>query len=806
MYKKISALICFLFLWASLAFFCKALDKQVDMPSWDCFGKGIASGDGYYYSDSGNDSFRLYYLTRTGEIRKAYSGKGKGSAGIAKDGDTLYLLVEDSVRRDSGDLFRSYRVRSFTDDLVPAGVSAPLELHVDEQAFDLNIENGKVYITALSSDGKIAEIYQASTDVIRPVEEEGEEEIRTIRLDSTRLVESGTGRFFVDARCREGILYTRTDAEKPEGIFAPDEGMRKAVNGADAGFFASLRLVGDFPVIWGAGTALILVFMIMGFIALKNRRRLVYTGLLIEAVFIVLLLIFFGLFVRERSKLLTEAREDYASNAMDYLMDEMGDLEGWAANSGEEGWYESGVYRGAQGSLASFIRQAGNHSVFYDVLVLRLSDLEVVVSASGRNRESINDLYGENEVWAKLREGKETSGLLLGYGDRRSARGLLPEEEKSHYALVGIVENTVASDDPSADYALLIRNLLLVFMVGSAILFLILWLQAADLRRFESALQQVATDGKRKKKGNVAGHDLENMWNSLGEIDKRMDEMNYSRYRIYEAYYRFAPRNIDKILKKDSIADVKSGDSAVVSGTLAYVAGEQTLRADGRIAQLKRLLNFLGDHPEHEGIIVSDSDGFSVVELLFLEEARDTQSFATELLQSERERSEQIESTVLLYYGSYIYGVAGTEEQSLAFMLSVETRELARMTEWLRSLNMGVVITEDVKEREGRNFDLRFIGYVELSGTERQLKLYEVLDACPKAERQAKLECLETFGKGLELFYRRDYYIARNTFSDILKRNPQDEIVRWYLFESERLLDLSPGPNDSVGALHADEV
>ena len=79
-----------------------------------------------------------------------------------------------------------------------------------------------------------------------------------------------------------------------------------------------------------------------------------------------------------------------------------------------------------------------------------------------------------------------------------------------------------------------------------------------------------------------------------------------------------------------------------------------------------------------------------------------------------------------------------------------------------------------------------------------------MLDACPKAERQAKLDDLETFEKGLELFYKRDYYIARNTFSDILKRNPQDEIVRWYLFESERLLDLSPGPNDAVGALHLD--
>ena len=47
--------------------------------------------------------------------------------------------------------------------------------------------------------------------------------------------------------------------------------------------------------------------------------------------------------------------------------------------------------------------------------------------------------------------------------------------------------------------------------------------------------------------------------------------------------------------------------------------------------------------------------------------------------------------------------------------------------------------------------------------------------------------------EALKLFYQSDYYMARNAFSELLKTNSTDELVRWYLFESERLLNQGPG-------------
>ncbi len=69
------------------------------------------------------------------------------------------------------------------------------------------------------------------------------------------------------------------------------------------------------------------------------------------------------------------------------------------------------------------------------------------------------------------------------------------------------------------------------------------------------------------------------------------------------------------------------------------------------------------------------------------------------------------------------------------------------------------------------------------------MNLFEVIDAEVARLRQIKLTTREKFEETLELFYSKEYYLARNQFSEILKECPEDNLVRWYLFESERYLN-----------------
>ena len=45
------------------------------------------------------------------------------------------------------------------------------------------------------------------------------------------------------------------------------------------------------------------------------------------------------------------------------------------------------------------------------------------------------------------------------------------------------------------------------------------------------------------------------------------------------------------------------------------------------------------------------------------------------------------------------------------------------------------------------------------------------------------------FIQPLRLFYEKDFYIARTKFSDILKETPDDDLVKWYVFEADRYLN-----------------
>ena len=126
--------------------------------------------------------------------------------------------------------------------------------------------------------------------------------------------------------------------------------------------------------------------------------------------------------------------------------------------------------------------------------------------------------------------------------------------------------------------------------------------------------------------------------------------------------------------------------------------------------------------------------------------------------------------------------------------------------DWFRSIHIPLIITNTVKEREDRLVDLRYIGFImSRSQTEGRIELYEVLDANSGRIRQLKLRFRDQFEEAIKLFYRQDFYLARNAFTEILKDFPEDEIVTWYLFECEYYLNSNADTSGFTGALHLDK-
>ena len=201
------------------------------------------------------------------------------------------------------------------------------------------------------------------------------------------------------------------------------------------------------------------------------------------------------------------------------------------------------------------------------------------------------------------------------------------------------------------------------------------------------------------------------------------------------------------------------------------------------------------------GILISASNDLSLVKGLFFEECKSTVSFGRELIHSimGSSKKENIEGAVFLHYGSITYGISGTERHSFPFIMSHACDVLEKYTKGIVSLNVELVVTHTVLEREEIPGECRYIGFIK-EGTVK-IKLYEVLDACSARIRLAKMDLKERFDEALRLFYNRDFYLARNLFMEVLQRLPEDGVSRWYLFECEHYLNLDV-KQDFDGRMH----
>ena len=810
MYKKSAIFICIAFLLVSICLFPLAVVNGCHEPTYNSFGKGISVEDSFYYLDSVNGSSRIFGFDAAGSLKSLYVSKADKAVDICfNDGKIYVLLNAFSIRKETG-VCRSYMIKSFTADLKPVETSASFEIHPGETAVDLYVEGDYAYVSSVSTDATFAEGYSVPVKELMKLAEAKEEDKDAeasaenepdYYAESVYLQSAPTGRFIADAVFRQGFFHIRTDADQADGFFEENDALRSALSRVHPSFSQQMKLAGDLTVYYIAGSAVILVILIMCFIVFAGRVKTVYTAIAVELVLIALVAVFCSGYILQKNRYVKDSKEEYAKFVLGVLASEN---RGINYKTADESWYKSEEYRKLQSSVERFVSREYQRDVFYDCVVLDTLSSKVICGAGGKNNQKAEELFGECGLWKALGQDVESDFYKMSVPGKGYEAIAVSPYEGSSFTFVGLIDtgNTgIDFSDPSG----IIRNSLILFVVASAALLAVLWLISGDLRKFDRAIADVAINGHSPYLGpkEPLGSDLRNMWNSLHEIEKKIDKINYSSFKRLEAYYRFPPRNIEKILGLESILDVESGMKTDIHGTLCVITGSSSLRYDDRIESLHGLLNYLKDHPEQEGVIVSDTDSLTSVELLFDEEAKSTGDFAVDFLRDCRETRSNIKSpSVFLYHGQFEYGVTGTEDQSRVFLLSRGSGELINLAKWFRKQNLGVVVTEEIKKRERNAFDYRYIGFVYIEESGVEMKLYEVLDGCPKKERELKILYRSKFDEAIKLFYQNDYYMARNSFSEILKNNPSDEIVRWYLFESERLLDSRGRSEYKPGAIH----
>ena len=800
--KRVIIILYILSITISVFIFAYVVGKQqVDM-DYTVFSDSAVADGHIYYTQNIRKQGLLFDMNQKGNVARIFSSRTVGEdriSALSVGGEYIYIVTESFQEKENDnavEVYPVYRIVCLNRKFKIQSMSDRFVIDDAEILSAFSAEQTGLFMTMIKDDGSYVRAYCINPSVLKPEDQlRGEE----IRVDSVRSKKSDDNRFFVEAMYTYGQLYVRTDKDVPVWPFEIPTEVEEAVLNMKLTISQFLSLYAVY-VIWYC--AILIAWLIVLFLLLKllsDRNRTFYMAAIVELV-IALVTAIGIIVVNDQWKDARQAEHSrFAVISMTGLADEAGIKE--TANFMLPDFYDTEFYKNIKKSISTFIRRDGNKDIFYDVLVVRLSDNIVVASASGRNRQALTTTYGDSLInldYALFRGNKYAAQDIVLEGQTYRAVATSTGIGATNYSLVGIINDSTTDGNVWVDNRGVLLLFALFFALGSALIMLVLYVQTRDLRQLEQAMADTALGRVIHDRPKVISRDLKEMWSSIFEINKRVEELQYSKLRILEAYFRFAPKNIEKIFSKNSIIEVENGENIETTGTVAMLSLGGYL-SEPEPGKLNRALSFIGEFQKtHDSIIVGKTPDMSQMAILFLEREKECVTFFIQLLNNNFKfrELEDMNISVVLYHDECKFGILGNEVESSTYLYLNSKPVVSKISSFITAMKLGLVISEDIKARENITSPLRFIGFVKSGDNGERVRLYEVLDAYPAAIRKQRISTLKKFQDALAQYYEKDFYLSRTSFSEILKEAPEDQLVKWYVFESDKYLNESINGDD----------
>lgn len=295
---------------------------------------------------------------------------------------------------------------------------------------------------------------------------------------------------------------------------------------------------------------------------------------------------------------------------------------------------------------------------------------------------------------------------------------------------------------------------------------------------------------------NAGNNEVGDMWRSMKEVEISLAIKDYEIQSIISSCKRFIPKGMNKLLGRASIMETGLGDMVTASGSVGILSVTNFKKVRNQLDDGK-FMSFVNGSFRHINKNMTDCDGIQLTEdfnlsalkMIFPNDADNGVDFGLNVFGNIVEDGENLgvkpEMFLMLHDTSFLYGVAGTADTAFPFLSSSEIAFLGAFAEKFSSTGTKIVATGQFIDKLNNKPSVRYIGFISSEDDEYVYKLYEVLDVYSDLEKKQRLQYEDKFQEAIKLFYKNDFYLARNMFSSILRICPNDGIARWYLFACE---------------------
>ena len=373
----------------------------------------------------------------------------------------------------------------------------------------------------------------------------------------------------------------------------------------------------------------------------------------------------------------------------------------------------------------------------------------------------------------------------------------------AYISAIGIIKTDVFTIDEKTEIILFIKTVVYILCsIVSLVHVIIALVLSIRWKKFTKAIEYIAKEKKAYTNIPKKNDGMQMFWMPLETIGNSIAKAEYLKEQLYKSYFRFVPKGMETLLQKGEMSELSIGDYNSIYGCMVNVSIQNIKNYDvsDYMSVMTNSLQIMHKvRGQYGGIYHSSGADLLDRKIFFQNNPEKALPFAIELIQAFKKNGylKGIDYSFMLHLSDYYYGISGVDDMMTPFIYCQEEKILEPYVKVLSKAKVKIALTERTLELIGDAYSVRYIGFIANKNL-GDIKIYECIDAYDEKKRNQMNMTNDIFQNALQLFYTNDFYLARNSFNEVLKHNEQDQIARWYLFHCEYHLN-NPDAEISYG-------
>lgn len=284
---------------------------------------------------------------------------------------------------------------------------------------------------------------------------------------------------------------------------------------------------------------------------------------------------------------------------------------------------------------------------------------------------------------------------------------------------------------------------------------------------------------------------------------KEAKEREMAIMTIHQAAQKFVPVEFIKSLGKDKLTEVALGDQVEREVTVLFTDIRGFTGISENMTPTENFF-FINSFNKRMGPIIRKNEGFIMQYLgdgfmaLFPNGSQHALRASIEMHQAlkqynidrlEKHRPE-VKIGIGMQNGKLIMGITGDIERMDAAIISDTVNTAARIEGLSKYYGTSILLTDLCMENlsNPEEFDFRYLGPVKVQGKQKPIDLYECINGDHHSLYRHKLDTLDTFKEGMELYFKKEFAMAAVTFQKVVKQKGDDHTARLFLNRSAHLI------------------